>query len=113
MTRIAHRSRTNKNCAQIKQIAHEQYISRTCCAQKIQIVRNIPRGTCPADDRRRPDSSNFLVYQWIYLTKIKLRPRYAWRDQDQELQVCTCGKHTTEMLHHEKNMIIVDFHFHF
>ena len=47
----------------------------------------------------------------IFLTKTKLRPRYTWRDQDQ--QVCTCGKHTTEMVYQGKYMIIVDLHFHF
>ena len=29
------------------------------------------------------------------------------------LQVCTCGKHTTEMVYHANCMISVDFHFHF
>jgi hypothetical protein len=45
----------------------------------------------------------------IYLTEIKLRPRCTWRDQDQELQVCTCGKHITEMVYHGTYMITVDF----
>ena len=88
MTWIVHRLCTNKNRARIKQITHEQYILRTRCTQKIQITRNLPRGTCPADDGWRPDRSNFLnpprypkrMYQWIYLTKIKLRSRYTWRD---------------------------------
>ena len=40
-------------------------------------------------------------------------PPNLGHNQDQDLQVCTCGKHTTEMVYHGKYMIIVDFHFHF